>query len=154
MNSGYGMDRYGSGRGYNNNQYDGYSSGRYPNERRNFSSDRRGYGGRSIRDLERRLDHAEARSGYGRRRNSNYDNVGYGGSYRRNDGYGMGYSNRYSNNNGYGMGYSDRYSNGSGMGYSNYGMGDRSRYNNVYGSGSYSNSYEGNRYGSSRRNYY
>jgi len=136
---GYGMDRYGYGRGYYNRYYhDGYdASGRYPNERpsRYYGYGRYGrygYGGASIRDLERRLDRAEARAygGYGRwGRRSYYDGYGYGGNYRNTYSYADGY-NRYGIDR-----YYDRYNPGYG-GYNNY-------YNRYYNGRNYYNRYYG-----------
>jgi hypothetical protein len=135
---GYGMDRYGYGRGYYHDGYD--SSGRYPNERpsRYYGYGRYGrygYGGASIRDLERRLDRAEARAygGYGRwGRRSYYDGYGYGGNYRNTYSYADGY-NRYGRDR-----YYDRY-------YGGYG---RNNYYNRYYGGYGMNDYYGRGYGS------
>merc|ERR1719159_2277622 len=110
------MDRYGYGRSY---YHDGYDySGRYPNERpRSYYGygryGRYGYGA-SIRDLERRLDRAEARAyGYGRGRwgrRSYYDGYGYGGNYRNTYSYADGY-NSYGRDYYSPRYYNDRYSN-------------------------------------------
>lgn len=153
---------YGRGYGYDRYYHPEYDySGRYPNERpRSYYGygryGRYGYGGASIRDIERRLDRAEARAyGYGRGRwgrRSYYDGYGYGGNYRNTYSYADGYNN-------YGGRYGGRYYNnydrygyggyGYGRGYGGYGYGGyySPRYYGGYGYGMdrYSNYY--NRYG-------
>merc|ERR1711966_251857 len=151
---------YGYGRGYYHDGYD--SSGRYPNERpRRYYGHGRygryGYGGASIRDLERRLDRAEARSygGYGRRgRMSSYGGYGYGGNYRNTYGYADGF-NRYGRDR-----YHDRYNGGYGgygrnnysRHYGGYGGYGRNNYNRHYG-GYGMNNYYGRGYGSYNNRY-